>query len=72
LVFDCARNDELGEEIFQEEEHEHGDDEDGVWCPRLSMYLLLRLRSREGPLLHLQRQVEIKEKLLLREEVASR
>jgi hypothetical protein len=29
LVFDCAGEDELGEEIFQEEEHEHGDDEDG-------------------------------------------
>jgi hypothetical protein len=29
LVFDCARDDELGEEIFQEEEHEHGHGEDG-------------------------------------------
>jgi hypothetical protein len=29
LVFGCAGDDELGEEIFQEEEHEHGDDEDG-------------------------------------------
>jgi hypothetical protein len=29
LVFDCADDHELGEEIFQEEEHEHGDDEDG-------------------------------------------
>jgi hypothetical protein len=28
LVFECAGDDELGEEIFQEEEHEHGDDED--------------------------------------------
>jgi hypothetical protein len=27
LVFECAGDDELGE-IFQEEEHEHGDDED--------------------------------------------
>jgi hypothetical protein len=26
LVFECARDDELGDEIFQEEEHEHGDD----------------------------------------------
>jgi prophage DNA circulation protein len=34
LVFECAGDDdELGEEIFQEEEHEHGDDEDGVWSP---------------------------------------
>jgi hypothetical protein len=44
LVFECAGDDELGEEIFQEEEHEHGDDEDGVWCPWLSMYLLLQQR----------------------------
>jgi hypothetical protein len=29
LVFECAGGDELGEEIFHEEEHEHGDDEDG-------------------------------------------
>jgi hypothetical protein len=28
LVFECAGDDELGEEIFHEEEHEHGDD---VW-----------------------------------------
>jgi hypothetical protein len=29
LVFECAGDDELGKEIFQGEEHEHGDDEDG-------------------------------------------
>jgi hypothetical protein len=33
LVFECAGDDELGEEIFQEEEHEHGDDEDGGVMP---------------------------------------
>jgi hypothetical protein len=33
LVFECAVDDELGEEIFQEEEHEHGDDEDGGVVP---------------------------------------
>jgi hypothetical protein len=33
LVFACAGDDELGEEIFQEEEHEHGDDEDGGVVP---------------------------------------
>jgi hypothetical protein len=37
-----------------------------VWCPRLSMYLLLRRRSRTGPLPHLRRQLKFKEKLLLR------
>jgi hypothetical protein len=29
LVFECAGDNELGKEIFQEEEHELGDDEDG-------------------------------------------
>jgi hypothetical protein len=37
-----------------------------VWCPQLNMYLLLRQRSRTSPLPHLQRQTQIKEKLLLR------
>jgi hypothetical protein len=33
LVFECAGDDELGKEIFQEEEHEHGDAEDGGVVP---------------------------------------
>jgi hypothetical protein len=33
LVFECAGDDELGEEIFQEEEDELGDDEDGGVVP---------------------------------------
>jgi hypothetical protein len=33
LAFECACDDELGKEIFQEEEHEHGDDEDGGVVP---------------------------------------
>jgi hypothetical protein len=33
LVFECAGDDELGEEIFQKEEHEPGDDEDGGMVP---------------------------------------
>jgi hypothetical protein len=33
LVFEYAGDDELGEEIFLEEEHEHGDDEDGGVVP---------------------------------------
>jgi hypothetical protein len=33
LVFECAGDDKLGEEIFQEEEHEHGDDEEGGVVP---------------------------------------
>jgi hypothetical protein len=33
LVFECACDDELGEEIFKEWEHEHGDDEDDSVVP---------------------------------------
>jgi hypothetical protein len=33
LVFECAGDDELRQEIFQEEEHEHGVDEDGGVVP---------------------------------------
>jgi hypothetical protein len=33
VTFECAGDDELGEEIFQEEEDEHGDDEDGGAMP---------------------------------------
>jgi hypothetical protein len=33
LVFECAGDDELGKEIFPEEEHEHGDDENGGVVP---------------------------------------
>jgi hypothetical protein len=32
-VFECAGDDELGKDIFQEEEHELGDDEDGGVVP---------------------------------------
>jgi hypothetical protein len=37
-----------------------------VWCPRLNMYILLRLQWWTAPLLHLRRQIKIKEKLLWR------
>jgi hypothetical protein len=33
LVYECVGDDELGEEIFQEKEHEHGNDEDGGVAP---------------------------------------
>jgi hypothetical protein len=33
LVFECASDDELGEEIFQEEEHEMETMKMAVWCP---------------------------------------
>jgi hypothetical protein len=34
-----------------------------VWCPRLNMYLLLRLQWWTTPLLYLRRQIKIEEKL---------
>jgi hypothetical protein len=37
-----------------------------VWCPRLNMYPLLRLRWWADPLLHLRQQIKNEEKLLLR------
>jgi hypothetical protein len=37
-----------------------------VWYPRLNMYIPLRLRWWTNPLLHLQRQIKIEEKLELR------
>jgi hypothetical protein len=37
-----------------------------VWCPRLYMDPLLRLRWWMDPLLHLRRQIKIEEKLQLR------
>jgi hypothetical protein len=37
-----------------------------VWCPRLNMYPLLRLRWWTDPLLHLRRQTKNKETLSLR------
>jgi hypothetical protein len=37
-----------------------------VWCPRLNMYLLLRLQWLTAPLLHLRRRIKIEEKLQLR------
>jgi hypothetical protein len=37
-----------------------------VWCPRLDMYLLLRLQWLTAPLLHLRRRIKIEKKLQLR------
>jgi hypothetical protein len=37
-----------------------------VWCPRLIMYLLLRLRWWTDHVPHLRQQTKFKEKLLLR------
>jgi hypothetical protein len=49
LVFECAGDDELGEEIFQEEEHEHGDDEDGGVVPAVEHVPITSTTVMDGP-----------------------
>jgi hypothetical protein len=49
LVFKCAGDDELGEEIFQEEEHEHGDDEDGGVVPTAEHVRTTSTTVMDGP-----------------------
>jgi hypothetical protein len=49
LVFECASDDELGEEIFQEEEHEHADDEDGGVVPAAEHVPTTSTMIEDGP-----------------------
>jgi hypothetical protein len=49
LVFECAGDDELGEEIFQEEEHEDGDDEDGGVVPAAEHVPTTSTMVMDGP-----------------------
>jgi hypothetical protein len=49
LVFECAGDDELGEEIFQDEEHEHGDDEDGGVVPAAEHVPTISTTVMNGP-----------------------
>jgi hypothetical protein len=49
LVFECAGDDELGEEIFQEEGHEHGDDEDGGMVPPAKNVRTTSTTVMDGP-----------------------
>jgi hypothetical protein len=49
LVFECAGDDGLGEEIFQEEEHEHGDDEDGGVVPAVEHVHTTSTTVVDGP-----------------------
>jgi hypothetical protein len=66
LVFECAGDDELGEEIFRRSSMNMEMMKMAVWCPRLNMYPLLRLQWWTDPLLHLRQQIKNEEKLLLR------
>jgi hypothetical protein len=49
LVFECASDDELGDEIFQEEEHEHGDYEDGGVVPAAEHVPATSTTVMDGP-----------------------
>jgi hypothetical protein len=49
LVFECAGDNELGEEIFQEEEHEHEDDEDGGVVPAAEHVHTTSTMVMDGP-----------------------
>jgi hypothetical protein len=49
LVFECAGDDELVEEIFQEEEHVHGDDEDGGVMPAAESVPTTLTTVMDGP-----------------------
>jgi hypothetical protein len=51
LVFECAGDDELGEEIFQGEEHELGDDEDGGVVPPAEYVPTTSTTVMDGPAL---------------------
>jgi hypothetical protein len=49
LVFEHVGNDELCEEIFQEEDHEHGDDEDGGVVPAAEHVHTTSTTVMDGP-----------------------
>jgi hypothetical protein len=49
LVFECAGDDELGKEIFQEKEPEHGDDEDGGVVPATEHVPTTSITVMDGP-----------------------
>jgi hypothetical protein len=49
VVFEYVGDDELGEEIFQEEEHEHGDDEDGGVVPMAENVPTTSTMVMDGP-----------------------
>jgi hypothetical protein len=53
LVFECAGDDELGKEIFQEEKHELGDDEDGGAVPPAENWKTMSSPNPPKPPAHL-------------------
>jgi hypothetical protein len=49
LVFECAGDDELSKEIFQEEEHEHAENEDGGVLPTAEHVLTTSTMMMDDP-----------------------
>jgi hypothetical protein len=49
LIFECAGDDELGEEIIQKEKHEHGDDEDDGMVPPAEHVPTTSTTIEDGP-----------------------
>jgi hypothetical protein len=72
LLFECAGDDELGEEIFQEEEHEHGDDEDGGVVPTTEHVHTTSITVVDGPSLTPTTTNQDQGKATIEGEVASR
>jgi hypothetical protein len=72
LVFECAGDDELGEEIFQTEEHEHGDDEDGGVVPADEHVPITSTTVMDGPSPTLTTTNQDRGKAIVEREVSSR
>jgi hypothetical protein len=49
VVFECAGDNELVEEIFQKEEHQHGEDEDGGVVPTTEQVTTTLTTIENGP-----------------------
>jgi hypothetical protein len=72
LFFECAGDDELGEEIFQEEEYEHGDDEDGGVVPAAEHVPTTSTTIEDGPSPTPKTTNQVQGKAAVEGEVASR
>jgi hypothetical protein len=72
LVFECVGDDELREEIFQEEDHEHGDDEDGGVVPAVEHVHTTSTMVMDGPTPTPTTTNQDQGEAVVEEEVASR
>jgi hypothetical protein len=71
LVFECAGDDELGKEIFQEE-HEQGDDEDGGVVPAAEHVPTTSTTVMDGPSPTPKTSTQVQGEATVEGEVASR